>query len=280
MFETLYDDLKIQSQYSNTNIAELLNGIKEIRKKFILRALESAVNEVFNLQTASGDALDMWGRLLNFSRFVLIAKETGNESFKNLNFYERNFFLAKFFDEADKQFVELRDYSYRELLQMLWWSRNSLATLRDSSELARLVFKADIITGDSQNMEYITYFFKNEIPQWLNNILTNYDVLPRPAGVGSRFVSAYYKIFGFQTDNFDYNREKLTNFFNAQFVREDIGEINYFTSGRFADNEHIEFNTLIQELKDELGYHLSDNSTFFNNHFVENPPSPPFEITP
>ena len=72
MFKKLYDDIRIQSQYQNTNIEALLNGIKEIRINFIIKALESAISEVFNFETMSGDALDMWGRLLDFSSLQVV----------------------------------------------------------------------------------------------------------------------------------------------------------------------------------------------------------------
>ena len=113
MFEALYDDIRIQSQYQNTNIEALLNGIKEIRINFIVKALESAITEVFNFETMSGDALDMWGRLLDFSRYVPISSE--GEGFRNLSFYQRNFHLAKFFDTADIKYAELSDPSYRKV---------------------------------------------------------------------------------------------------------------------------------------------------------------------
>lgn len=224
MFEALYDDIRIQSQYQSTNIEALLNGIKEIRINFIVKALESAITEVFNFETMSGDALDMWGRLLDFSRYVPISSEGG--AFKNFSFYQRNFHIAKFFDKEDTKYSELSDPSYRKVLQLLWRSRNVSSTLRNNSELAKITLDADIITGDSMNMEFITYFFKEQIPSWLNNILTTYDILPRPAGVGSNYVSAFYRIFGFKTDSADYNREYLGNFFNAQFAREDIAKLN------------------------------------------------------
>ena len=157
MFEALYDDIRIQSQYQNTNIEALLNGIKEIRIKFIVKALESAISEVFNFETMSGDALDMWGRLLDFSRYVPISSEGG--AFKNFSFYQRNFHISKFFDTADIKYAELSDPSYRKVLQLLWRSRNVSSTLRNNSELAKITLDADIITGDSMNMEFITYFF-------------------------------------------------------------------------------------------------------------------------
>ena len=136
------------------------------------------------------------------------------------------------------------------------------------------------MTGDSINMEFITYYFRNQIPSWLNNILTTYDILPRPAGVGVEFVSAFYRIFGFKTDSFDYNREYLANFFNAQFVRPQIAELNHFANAEYKDSEYLGYYAIIENLKGELSYQLSDNSSFYNNSIIETPTLPPFPITP
>ena len=79
------------------------------------------------------------------------------------------------------------------------------------------VFGNRIFIGDRQDMDFITYYFREEIPQWLNWILTKYNILPRPVCVGTKFQSASWKIFGFITSDPNYN-SKISAFFNAQFL--------------------------------------------------------------
>ena len=77
----------IQDQYRNTNIETLINGIIEIREKHRVKALQALRDDVMNLQTAKGDALDLWGRLLKFSRFIdrFSLNEEDSESSKSLD---------------------------------------------------------------------------------------------------------------------------------------------------------------------------------------------------
>ena len=77
----MYNQINIQNQYDGTNIAELLNGIKDIRKRYIEQAIYQ-FRRAIDLRTASGDVLDMWGRLLNFSRYIPIT-ENNEHLFKN-----------------------------------------------------------------------------------------------------------------------------------------------------------------------------------------------------
>ena len=62
----------IYEQYLSGNFETFMRGIAEIKAKHIQKAVDTAISDCFNLATAKGNALDMWGRLLNISRFHLI----------------------------------------------------------------------------------------------------------------------------------------------------------------------------------------------------------------
>lgn len=210
-------EIVIQDQYRNTNIEILINGILSIREKHRVAALNALRDDVFNLSTAKGDALDLWGRLLNFSRFIPVDTQEGVDTFKNFSFYDRNFFKLKFFDFNDLVYAKLTDDAYRQILQILYYNRNTYSNIYNASSLASEVFKNDIFVGDSQNMTFVTYYFKEEIPAWLNWVLQKYDILPRPVCVGTRFQSALWKIFNFFTDDANFN-SKISAFYNSQFL--------------------------------------------------------------
>ena len=207
----------IQDQYRNTNIETLINGIIEIREKHRVKALQALRDDVMNLQTAKGDALDLWGRLLKFSRFIPVDTEQGVQTFKNFSFYDRNFRKLKFYSINDLVYAKLTDEAYRKVLQIIHYNSNAYSNIYNVSELASEVFGNNIFIGDRQDMDFITYYFRDEIPQWLNWILTKYDILPRPVCVGTKFQSASWKIFGFITNDPNYN-SKISAFFNAQFL--------------------------------------------------------------
>lgn len=220
MFSGIFDFISTQNQYNNTNIEKLLQGIREVKKKHIISALNSLVTECLTLRTAKGDALDMWGRLLHFSRYIPDAGSQG-KGFRNFIFYQRNFNILKFFKTSDIKYNALTDSSYRQILMLLWQSRNQECTIRKNTDIASEVLEAEVVTGDTMNMTYITYYFRQELSSWLAFVLNNYQILPRPAGVKSNFISAIYKTFGFYTNNADYNRKKLGNFWNTKFIETD-----------------------------------------------------------
>lgn len=235
----MINQIKLQNQYENTNIEALLQGIAKIKEKYVSLAIDSA-KDCMDLTKASGDALDMWGRLLNFSRYVPVSKESSG-LFYNFTFYNRNFVKLKFADHSDIAYVGLTDSAYRLVLQLLWSSRNISSTIFTTSSLASEIFQAEVIVGDNMDMSYITYYFRDEIPLWLNYILTNYDILPRPACVGSKFVSAIFRIFGFQIDNTDYAIKHLASFWNTRFADDIERPSDYVNSLRDSLRDKIEY---------------------------------------
>ena len=214
----MYNTGTIQSQYADTNIAELLHGISEIKQKYIGTALESYKNSM-DLTKASGVVLDLWGRLLGFSRYIPISSEHV-QTFKNFSFYNRNFLKVKFHNSADIVYTGLSDNAYRLVLQLLLSSRNIQSNVYDSHDLAQDVFGAKVTIGDSMDMQYITYYFKDELPAWLSYILGEFEILPRPCCVGAKYVSAVSKNFGFKPEG--WSGKGITSFWNARFADDSL----------------------------------------------------------
>lgn len=251
----MYSQISIQNQYEGTNIAELLNGIVDIRTRYIGQAI-NLFKSAIDLRTASGDVLEMWGRLLNFSRYIPTTQDNAH-LFNNFDFYSKSFIKLKFPDKSDTSYFALSDDAYRLVLQLLWSSRNIQANLYEVSQLATEIFKVEVVVGDSMNMSYVTYYFRDEIPQWLGYILENYQILPRPACVGSRYVSAVYKLFGFKTNDNIFNK-KYTAFWNSRFPddvarsglesKELLDKINY-VGADYVDADYVGAD-YVDEIKD------------------------------
>jgi hypothetical protein len=58
---------------------------------------------------------------------------------------------------------------------------------------------------DGLNMTYVTYVFGFQPDSALSFVLNNYDVMPRPAAVGVRYVIATRATFGFGQYNKNFN---------------------------------------------------------------------------
>ena len=204
-----------QAQYRNTNIEKLVKGILEIRKKYLSNALKSLYADNLNLSTAKGDGLDLWGLLINFSRFVLV----------------------EVVDAEKPLYYKLDDKDYRNLLMVLYQKQfinGNVDNINKFSQNALGTDYGDVIVRDTQDMTFLIYKFNKVIPINLKWILSNKDILLRPAGVGVKVVEEIVvsdsRFIGFAPDESDkttnptaYNErmawfeKNIGNFDNTQF---------------------------------------------------------------
>lgn len=218
----------LQYQYYNSNIGEFLKGVGRVSEVFINQAIESLFNDVVNLRTATGAALDMWGRRLGFSRFIPTDTDTPKD-YKNFNFYDMYFNKVKF-NDSNMHYVGLPDFNYRIILLLLLAQQSITPNIKAIEDLVNEIFKKlniSIIVKDTTDMSYVTYIFKKEIPEWLGWIFKNYDVFPRPAGVGASYIVDLRKPFSFDRDDIALNKE-ITNFYYGNFTEK--------TQSQFDDN--------------------------------------------
>ena len=69
-------------------------------------------------------------------------------------------------------------------------------------------------------MSYQVYLFNSQIPPWLNFMMANYDILPRPDGVGSKLQERIVKRFRFGIENEAYKEwadKNITAFYYSSF---------------------------------------------------------------
>lgn len=217
-FEQIINE--IQAQYRNTNIAELIKGIIEIKKKYILMAIYSLVNDNLSISSAKGIGLDLWGNLLHLSRFI--PSESG-ENYAYFNFNDKNFKTNGgliFYNKSRPNYGELDDIYYRQLLLIIYQSyflNSSIPTLNRFT-LESLADYGSVYVRDTTDMSYQIYIFNNKIPAWLNYMMTNYDILPRPAGVGSKIIERDIRRFGFGADKpINAPRYALFSFYQTNF---------------------------------------------------------------
>lgn len=218
-FEQIINE--IQAQYRDTNIAELIKGIIEIKKKYILMAIHSLVNDNLSISTAKGIGLDLWGNLLHLSRFIPTEENGANYAYFNFN--DKNFKTRGgliFYNRNKPNYGELDDIYYRQLLLIIYQSyflNSSIPTLNQFT-LESLADYGSVYVRDTTDMSYQIYIFNNKIPAWLNYMMANYDILPRPAGVGSKIIERDIRRFGFGADKpFSKPRYNLFSFNKVNF---------------------------------------------------------------
>lgn len=184
----------IQDQYKNTNIETLINGLADLYDKLITQPLNDFYNNIYNLDTASGIGLDLWGEKLNFPRTIKYIDETSEK----------------------ESSVTLEDDEYRLVLKVLTlklYTQMSVPGINKTLKELFSYYNAQAYTTDEQDMTYVNYIFLWEIPEYLKQAFSNYDLLPHPLAVGTKYREANYKIFGFKGQNLS------DNFYRAIFQK-------------------------------------------------------------
>lgn len=184
----------IQNQYQGTNIETLLNGLADLYNKLITQPVQEFYNNIYNLETAAGIGLDIWGEKLNFPRTIkFIDTDTSVETSKTLD-----------------------DNEYRLILKVLSLKFYTKMTVPRINKILKELFSfydVQAYTVDNQDMTYVNYVFLWEMPEYLKQAFNNYDLLPHPLAVGTRYREAFYQIFGFK------GQELSDNFYRTIFHR-------------------------------------------------------------
>lgn len=201
-------------QYWDSNIGELIHGINKIKNKYVGAILKSVLNDIISLKTAKGRALDMWGLLLNFNRSIEfndndLLIDLNNEDFDNLEIIN---------NDPTKKRGSLKDDAYRTVLQLRLHAQNTLADVVFMSPLLSDVVGSRISINDELDMRYVTYYVKDELPAWLDVTLSELDILPRPAGCGSKIESSLYRYVYFYPGA---NIKELGTFYFSIFYGEE-----------------------------------------------------------
>lgn len=216
-------EYSIQFQYANTNIDSLLSGIAEVRGKYKRQAITTFKNDVRNLKTAIGGALDMWGKILGFPRYIPFNTGAGKK-YKEFSFYQR-YFKELQFGRVDKQdYLRLPDVEYRMVLLLILQGRNVKLNVSDLTKYAEDTFSQvglNCAVFDNFDKKMIAYVVDDIPPLWLSYVLSTYDILPRPAGIKAEFLVDKVAPIGFYRPppNPPESNKEISNFYYSKFWR-------------------------------------------------------------
>lgn len=185
---------QIQAQYKGSNVAQLIEGIIEIKKKGVLRAYKSLIDDCLNLSTAKGDALDLWGYILGINRFVpRDSNQDAKENFKQWNFNKSNFKHLIFLQVRDQLYHRLADDDFRNLLLLFLQRQYIFASPREAQSLIDDYISkkyGELNIWDSQKMSIVAEFSFTDYPDWMRWYILLKDIIPRPAGVKIDMIEA------------------------------------------------------------------------------------------
>ncbi|MFT8368931.1 MAG: DUF2612 domain-containing protein [Acetobacter papayae] len=141
---------------------------------------------VWNVKTAQGYGLDVWGRIVGISRVLSI------ESVDYLGWREANDLTEEGFDQAPwysgsdaTSNYRLSDDGYRQLIYAKAFANISDGSVLSINTILTTLFagQGDAYVRDNGDMT-MTYVFRFVPTDVQVSIIQNSGVLPRPAGVG------------------------------------------------------------------------------------------------
>lgn len=156
---------------------------------------ENWYNDVFNLQTANDFGLAVWSFILNLPLFINILPITPKISW-GFGQYRKNFNNGNF--ARTQGGIVLTTEQKRLVLRLRYFQLITRGAAPEVNAFLKIVFVdyGDVYMLDGLDMS-ITYVFMFDPPSALLQALTDYDLLPRPAGVKLKTFFANRKTWGF-----------------------------------------------------------------------------------
>lgn len=193
----------IISQYGNSaTITQLIAGMNE---HIDPRAdIDLFFDYVWNVETAQGFGLDIWGRIVNISRELTIPADPDYFGFSDALPGSFPFGEQPFYDETavTTQNYRLSDDAYRSLILVKALANISSTNAPSVNRLLQNLFqeRGRVYVNDLGNMQ-LRYTFEFTLTSYEFAIMTQSHVLPRPAGVNAMILTTEVPVFGFASDS-------------------------------------------------------------------------------
>lgn len=200
----------ILTQYSSSQ--KLLSIIDTFNQAVSLDDFtDEFIEKVWDLTTCEAFGLDMWGKIVGVSRYIIAPIDNESFGFSEANDYDPEyptpFNDAPFFGGMQETTnIRLGDDAYRTLIMCKAFTNISIATIPDINKFLKIMFykrgRAYCINYRDMTMG-ITFEF--ELAPYEESILTNYEVAPVPSGVLVNIRQVVSPYFGFSSDSYPFN---------------------------------------------------------------------------
>ena len=190
-------------QYNNApNITGLLEDKNAWLAENYTQFWTDWYTDVFNLQTANEFGIAVWAIILDLPLFINNTPTAPNSKW-GFGQYRKNFTHGNFAKDNDK-FPNLTIEEKRLILILRYYRLSCRASISNAfgisniNEFLNWAFRnfGRVYALDGLNMT-MSYVFQFTPSNNLLNFLKQYDILPRPCGVGIKYVLAQRKSWGF-----------------------------------------------------------------------------------
>lgn len=189
----------IISQYGNSptilQLIQNMNAYLDPRADF-----DAFFDYVWNVDTAQGFGLDIWGRIVNIRRELQIPNAPVYFGFKDALPGSYPFDEAPFYDGTPPatQTYKLADDAYRKLILTKALANIASSNAPSINQLLQNMFadRGRCYVNDMGGMQF-RYTFEFDLTSQEYAIVTQSGVLPRPAGVNAILFQSALPLFGF-----------------------------------------------------------------------------------
>lgn len=157
------------------------------------------ITNVFDLRTCNEFGLRVWSIILGLNLFVNSPPDSlSKPTFGFDSPFYKNFGRGNFSNFSNGGSVVLSTEMKRLALRLRYFQLVSSGTVPETNRMLAYLFAdmGQVYLLDGYNMTQV-YVFRFTIPSALKYLLDNFDILPRPAAVSSRYLDATKKYFGF-----------------------------------------------------------------------------------
>lgn len=181
----------IISQYGNSpTLWQMIQNFQQYIDP--TQSLDFFYDNIWNIDTAVGYGLDVWGRILGVTRLINIPGATlgpywgFSQASDAQPFDQAPFFNGS--NTANVQTVALPDSNYRQLLLAKALANISDGSIKGVNAILRFLFpgRGNCYVQDNLNMSLV-YVFKFPLTVSEQAIIVQSGVLPRPCGVSTTF---------------------------------------------------------------------------------------------
>lgn len=208
----------IISQYGNS--ATITQLIRDMNEYLDPRAdFDAFYDFVWNVDTAQGFGLDVWGRIVNIGRELLINDELLYFGFSDALPGSYPFGEQPFYDGTPPatQTLILADDAYRTLILIKALSNISSSSAPALNQLLQNLFegRGRAYVSELGQMRF-RYTFEFLLTPFEFAIITQSGAIPRPAGVNATIFNTNTPVFGFSEAGTD----SAAPFGQAPFIQE------------------------------------------------------------
>lgn len=161
----------------------------------------------WDIDEAEGYNLDVLGRIFGVSRTSISMTEkeylTYYEKTGGLGWGRGRWYVA---GEAFRETILLNDYEFRLLIRARIWKLYQNPSIDYLTDALQDLTGSDAYVVDNGDMTMIMVYGSSvESDGFIKFAIENFDILPRPVGVGYTFARVEKKIFGFDGVEFENN---------------------------------------------------------------------------